>query len=68
MWAVDYPSLSRLNASQVYDPAVHPADVTLNWVECDGIYDCAAAPAVLQPVITCEGEMWNTLCSEHSIR
>ena len=55
--AVHSLSLSRRNASQVFDPAQHPADITLDWVECTGILSCSAAAALLQPVITCEGEM-----------
>ena len=67
-WAVGSFSLSRATASQIFDNALHPADISLDWVECDTIYDCFGVVALLQPVITCEGEMSNTLCGEHFIR
>ena len=55
-WVVHSLSIARLNSWQTFDPAAHPADTTLSWVECEGILSCAAGAALLQPVITCAGE------------
>ncbi len=52
-----YVSLVRLvYVSQTNDPAEHPADITLEWAECDWP-SCENVAAELQPVITCAGEM-----------
>lgn len=61
-WTMHSLSLSRQNASQIFDVALHPADISLEWAECDGILWCFAVAALLQPVITCEGEMKILFC------
>lgn len=48
----------RVNKSQVTDDALHPADITLEWVNCGyTIVLCEDEAALAQPVITCVGEM-----------
>ena len=42
---------------QTYDPAEHPVEIALEWVECSSAYSCDAEAGILQPVILCEGEM-----------
>ena len=51
-------SLARLctYVSQTNDLAQHPVDISLKWAKCVGFL-CDSEPAILQPAITCEGEM-----------
>lgn len=48
----------RVYVSQTNDLSQHPADITLDWVQCVGFL-CDDDSAVSQPVITCvEGRMY----------
>lgn len=51
-------SCASAYASQTNDLAQHPADITLDWVECVGFL-CDDDAAVSQPVVTCvEGKIY----------
>ncbi len=52
------PRAYRDRTSQTFDPAQHPVDIGLLWVDCTSTYSsgCAYDAALLQPTITCDGE------------
>lgn len=57
----------RVYTLQTFDLAEHPADITLEWVECTSTLSCDLGAGLLQPVITCAGEMENALLRDRFV-
>jgi len=42
---------------QTFDIAQHPADIALEWADCTSTAGCDLTAGVLQPKVTCAGEL-----------